>query len=457
MFDASGARRSAQSLCVVTAVMFAACSPDRAGAPIAGGAIAVDSADTEEALAGQLLPAPITVRVLTASGAPAAHVRVHLVAQDGGTITPSFATTDSAGGVSVHWTLGPGAGLHEAMASAGPLSPIAVTVQVDPSNAMPLDSLQPLRLGTYEGTGQVVHPDFARVGREGALRGGLLAITPYPNGNPAYENPAFYRSEDFVGWAVPVGTPDPVVRPNDGYLSDPDLVYDPVRGELLLYYREVGHTNTILMTHSPDGVAWSHADTVTVAPNQELVSPSIVRRSATEWLMWAVNAHTGCSDERAELELRRSENGTTWSDPEPVQLSQQGVMPWHVDVQWIPSRQEYWALFPAKRPASCSTTALYLATSPDGVTWRTYPSPVLARGASAEFADIVYRSTFIYHPRSDVITFWYSGARYENGRYVWSAMVQRLKREALFARLAKPARTSLMLPRPGIPELRDPP
>ena len=44
--------------------------------------------------------------------------------------------------------------------------------------------------------------------------------------------------------------------------------------------------------------------------------------------------------------------------------------------------------------------ALYLATSADGRTWKTYPSPILARGTTPLFTDIVYRSTFAYEPRT---------------------------------------------------------
>jgi len=74
-----------------------------------------------------------------------------------------------------------------------------------------------------------------------------------------------------------------------------------------------------------------------------------------------------------------------------------------------------------------------IATSPDGVTWRMADKPVITKGRIPELQDIVYRSTLAYDPELDVITFWYSGARFEGGRYVWSAAVERRLRSEVFA------------------------
>jgi hypothetical protein len=128
-----------------------------------------------------------------------------------------------------------------------------------------------------------------------------------------------------------------------------------------------------------------------------------------------------------------------WSKPLTVDLTQLGFSVWHIDVQWIASRGEFWALYNVKTSGSCTTSAVYLATSTDGVHWTTFPSPVLARGAIDELRDVVYRSTFSYDEASDAITFWYSGARVDGGIFLWRAAVQRRLRENLFAIIAAPA------------------
>jgi hypothetical protein len=56
---------------------------------------------------------------------------------------------------------------------------------------------------------------------------------------------------------------------------------------------------------------------------------------------------------------------------------------------------------------------------------------VLVKGAIPELQDIVYRSTFEYDELTDAVTFWFSGARWEAGRYRWAAAVERRHRSAL--------------------------
>jgi hypothetical protein len=153
--------------------------------------------------------------------------------------------------------------------------------------------------------------------------------------------------------------------------------------------------------------------------------------------MWSVNAgSSGCVAEATAVELRRSRDGVQWSDPEPVDLDQAGFSVWHIDVQWIASRAEFWAVYNVKLPGGCATPAVYAATSVDGTSWIAHDRPLLAKGSTSVFADIVYRSTFSYDALSDDILFWYSGARYDGSHYVWSAAVQRRRREEVF-RLSK--------------------
>jgi hypothetical protein len=122
-----------------------------------------------------------------------------------------------------------------------------------------------------------------------------------------------------------------------------------------------------------------------------------------------------------------------WSAPRTVALGQDGLFPWHIDVQWMPSRGEFWAVYNSKLPETCTTPVVSIATSTDGVTWRVADKPVITKGRVRELQDIVYRTTLAYDPVADVITFWYSGARFDGGRYVWSAAVERRARTEVFA------------------------
>jgi hypothetical protein len=314
---------------------------------------------------------------------------------------------------------------------------------------MPFDQLMPLDFVTYDGSSQVVHPDYTATPAGVFGRPFHLAITPYPFGNPSFENPSMFEADRRDQWRVSDGVSNPVVRPDAGYLSDPDLVYVPEQGELRLYYRQATTDNIVLLTRSTDGRQWTPPVEVARAPNHQIVSPSIVRRAPDDWWMFAVNSGpAGCSAPATTVEVRRSTDGLVWGPPAPVALEQPGLWPWHLDVQWIPSWQVFWAVYNAKTSTGCTTPAVYLAESPDGVAWTRLDQPVLVKGALPAFQDIVYRTTFEYDPVTDAITFWFSGARYDGAKYVWSAAVERRHRADVFAPVAALAAT-VLLPAPA--------
>jgi hypothetical protein len=108
----------------------------------------------------------------------------------------------------------------------------------------------------------------------------------------------------------------------------------------------------------------------------------------------------------------------------------------------------FWAVYNAKTATGCTTPAVYLAESADGLTWIPVERAVLVKGAIPAFQDIVYRTTFDYDPLSDAITFWFSGARFDGARYVWSAAVERRHRADVFAP-TKALDATVLLPAPA--------
>lgn len=413
--------------------LLAACHADRVVDPPELRLQAVDG-DGQHVAAGAVLPRALVVRLTDGRGQPVAGARIDWRA-DGGTFSPPTSITDATGTATTTWMLGARTGQYvaEAMASGAVVAHFAAWV-----DAVAPDALQALHLVTYDGSGEVVHPDVAHVPDAWGEGRSRLAITPYPGGNANFENPSLFAGDDGVAWTVPAGVVNPLVRPAAGaYLSDPDIVFDPEAGELWLYYREVTTLNRIWLTRSGDGRVWSTPVLVAESPNHNIVSPTVVRRAAGDWLMWSVNAGAaGCSGATTTVELRRSADGMHWLLPQTVSLAQPGGSPWHLDVEWIASRGEFWALYPLKEPGGCTTAAVYLATSPDGVHWDTYSAPVLSRGALPELQDVVYRSSLEYDAQFDVVTLWYSGAHYDAGAYRWHAAVERIARADLFARLS---------------------
>ena len=301
----------------------------------------------------------------------------------------------------------------------------------------PPGPIQVVSLTTYEGSGQAVHPDILTTPKTWGSNSAYLVVTPYPQGNAAFENPSIFLSGPDNSWTTPQGAQNPIAHPAaGGYLSDPDALYNPSTNELWLYYRQVSNTNQILLIRSTDGVQWTVPITILSVPNHQAVSPTVVRRSETDWLLWTVNSGpNGCAAASTTVELRRSTDGIHWSDPTTIPLGDHNDFPWHLDVAWIPTQNQFWALYNAKSPGSCTTRVLRFATSPDGEHWTTAPNPLLMTGAIPEFADIVYRSSLQYDAASDTVTLWYSGARYTNSAYIWHVAVQQMTRAALFAKV----------------------
>ncbi len=400
-----------------------------------------------------LLPEPMVATVLDGSGAPLAGVEVDWAAEGDGRIMPVSPTTDAQGQARAFWVLGATVGPNLATASVPELAPATFSAIAESADQLPFDDVRVLRIPTYEGSGQVVHPDYVRTPDGAFTAPHHLAITPYPFSDPARENPSHFVGLRRDEWSLELGAPNPVARPVVGYLSDPDMVYVPETRELWLYYRHVPGDNFILLTRSTDGLRWSAPVQVVHRPAHEVVSQSVVRRGPGDWWMYSVNAgDKGCASPSTTIEVRRSMDGISWGEPEPLALADKDLFAWHLEVQWIPSRNEFWALYNVKRNGSCATPALFMATSPDGHTWTELPTAVLIRGRVPEFADIVYRSTLDYDPLSDAITFWYSGATYNGKDYVWSAAVERRHREEVFTASAASAslrREDLRRPAPA--------
>ena len=281
----------------------------------------------------------------------------------------------------------------------------------------------PIEFDTYEASKQVVHPSAVMFPSAWHGQRFWLALTPYPNSDVRVENPSLYGSATGLEWSVPTGLKNPVAHTRRGYLSDPELAYDPANDELRLYYREVmekhhgggrprHEADVVYVTRSTDGVRWSTARALFADVGRFVVSPTVTRRAAGDWRMWAVDAgEKGCMARSSAILMRRSTDGLSWGHAVRVAFTQPGYIPWHLDVQYVPQLSAYWALVAAyPRGSSCTATSLFLATSSDGVRWTTYAAPALARGAMPQFSTNVYRSTFAFDQDGSALTIWLTGA-----------------------------------------------
>ena len=385
---------------------------DGAGPPSPAQVLVTDG-DRQVAPVNTLLPAPIVVTVLDGGGQPLPGVRIEWRTPGADRLIPIDPKTDAAGRARAQWLLGQDEGQRLGQAELSGVQPAVFTAVGEGEQWMPFDQFTPLDIATYDGSGQVVHPDYAATPAGAFGRPFHLAITPYPYGNASFENPSLFEGNRRDQWAVSNGVTNPIVRPNAGYLSDPDLVYVPERGELRLYYRQATSRQHRAAVALQRWLALDRAGRG--GPGAQPRDRVAQRRAARP------RTTGGCSpstpDRRAAppplRRWRRAGRPTGCvGAPVPVVLHQPDLWPWHIDVQWIPSRQVFWAVYNVKTASRCTTPAVYLAESTEGSPGRV-PQPVLVKGAIPALQDIVYRTTFEYEPVSDAITFWYSGARYE--------------------------------------------
>jgi hypothetical protein len=439
--------RNGRAIHLLAVAIVAACSDDSA-APLQP-VLLVEAGEAQHAFVGSVLPVEIAVELRDGRQRPLTGVRVTWSASPGlsDVITPEGLRTDEHGRARAQWQLDDTPGDHMLVVT----SENGATAHVGAyAYDRPPADVHAMPMTTYDGSGQIVHPDFVRLPASWTGDPLRLVATPYPGSDATFENPSLFTGSSGSAWTVPLGVTNPLVKPADSYLSDPDVVYDPDAGEMRMYYRRVTTENEIWMIRSADGAAWSAPVLMVHALNHLIVSPSIVRRSVGNWLMWSVNAGTnGCIGQSTTVELRRSTDGLTWSSPETATLSDPDGFAWHIEVEWMPSLNEYWAAYPVKRAGSCTTDRLRLSTSADGLHWQSYPSPVLLAGASPELDDIVYRSSFDYDASSGTVTFWYSGAKSNSGIYSWHLAWERMSETALFARLNQQLPVALRVAQPA--------
>ncbi len=402
---------------------------------------------------------PIVAEVRDLKGVPLKGMSVTWNVNDAGTIKALASLTDETGRARAIWTLGREEE-HDGVARVAAGAAGAFSAADADSRVLDLFEVGLVRPRTFDGSRETVHPDFVRTPADWGAYQQHLVLTPYPNGQNRMENPSLFVSRLGNEWVPQAGAKNPVVAPPEGaYLSDPDAVWVPNVRELWIYYRQVDSRNRVLLTRSTNGVDWSAPIPIVDMPNHMLISPAIVRRDEKNWYMWSVNGGSGgCSDKTSTAQVRHSVDGIKWAAPTNVDLSDGELTPWHMEVQWIPTLKQYWALYPMKAPGRCSTQKLYFATSADGVIWTKYPAPLVQAGDFKELNDIVYRSTFEYAAATDEVRFWFSGANaLGNTVNDWRTVLQRMKRSDLFGRVTAPKTILSNNPNRAIPVMVNPP
>jgi hypothetical protein len=266
-----------------------------------------------------------------------------------------------------------------------------------------------------------VHPDIACAPNPWNTARCWLMYTPYKNSDPSYENPAVLAASSDTTWDTPTQIRNPIIAyPGYGkYNSDPDHALDPVTGRLVQVYRVVGDSvNKIMIMSTADARRWTAAAVAFKERYHDAVSPSLLIEPDRQAKIWYVRSGVnGCAATVGAVELRVAKpdsdsryEQSEWSAPRAVSLTVPGYVIWHLDVASLARGRGYVALVVAHaKGASCAYSELWLATSNDGLSWRTLPMPVLWRTmklAKRRSIDTWYRGTLRYDPATDSLHLW---------------------------------------------------
>lgn len=265
---------------------------------------------------------------------------------------------------------------------------------------------------TYDTSGQVVHPDIVYFSTAWNGYKYWMGMTPYPNGNDAFENPSILASNDGMSWEVPAGLVNPLESaPGVGHNCDVDLVYNDTTNELWLYYLEkaTGADPDLYYCKSSDGINWTNKAFL-LDLGGHAVNPAIVKQGIN-WYMWYVNpGANGCSSAATTVYYRTSADGINWGAAQAVTISQSGYLIWHLDVIYVSSKSEYWMIFTAYPSGStCSSSVIFFAKSTNRLNWTTYKNKAL--GISSDWDNkTIYRSSVLYDSTNNKIKVWYSSS-----------------------------------------------
>jgi hypothetical protein len=261
-----------------------------------------------------------------------------------------------------------------------------------------------LTIPTYDGSGQAVHPDILVEGTRA-----VMAITPYPFSDDRLENPSLVTTADGVAFAPYPGAASPLVpAPPSDHNDDPDLRRDPRTGAYELLYLETLRPDrqTLVALRSTDLIAWTRRDAIVwdlAVGDTFVVSPAAIEVDGVTHLFYVDLVPA------ARIVELTSADGMTWDKTagRPIALDlTRGlgpVVPWHIDV----IRGEHgFAMLISGFVDEFIHQDLFLATSPDLVTWTLAPAPLLDHADPALGVASLYRSTGVVSGRT--LAVWYS-------------------------------------------------
>lgn len=279
--------------------------------------------------------------------------------------------------------------------------------------AAPWHRSQPCVIPTYDGYNQTLHPTVVDFGGKWNGYRWWMVHTPYPVGIGGVtaddnENPSVVVSNDCVNW-TPIGAQPFIAKPESGYNSDPELLWNPDQARFEFWWRPVSGGYKLRHMHSVDGITWS-APVDAIVPYGNFVSPGIIRFSTNDYRMWSPDASTSDNPTPPTFRLYRSQATSPegpWSTH--VVTTSNGLdaslLCWHGGMARLGTTNTVYAVAQMN-----ATNAIHAGTSTDGgISWTWDDDPILAPVSGTWTATGIYRPYPVLHENGTHMRIWYSG------------------------------------------------
>jgi hypothetical protein len=268
------------------------------------------------------------------------------------------------------------------------------------NTATATNAATPCATPTSDGSGQAIHPSVVCFPSGWNGYKYWMAMTPFPAGDAALENPEILASDDGDTWEVPAGLTNPIdPEPSPHHNADTELLYGQ-DGVLYCYYIQVeASTVRVMVRSSTDGVSWG-GETELFSGTNTNASPTVVWDGA-QYRMYYVDY----SASPYTLKYRTCATPAgTWSAEIACTVSgtPAGNEIWHIDIHkrggaW----HGFFNLYSGEHP-------IYFGTSTDGVSWTLGAEELLGAGAAGAWDDgWLYRACAVATDYG--YDLWYSG------------------------------------------------
>lgn len=290
---------------------------------------------------------------------------------------------------------------------------------------------QLLDVGTYEGSGQCVHPDVIYFPTAYQGNRFYMAFTPYPFSNDKFENPCLVKSNNGVDFTELWNGLNPLAKaPSYDHNDDPDLHFNPKTGKFYLYYLETMRPDSqnLICLESADWSSFTKHTAIhfEIATNDPFIlSPAyLALNDDAGYRLYFVTV-----GDTLHIRTIYSNDGENWSKAAIEEVYTDlppSIRPWHVDVFKAPVG---YAMLCAglTTPGSLLYQKLMLGTSLDGMHWHFLEKPLMTSDPEFHGCRSIYRSSGLWIDNK--LAVWYSMMDTNNN---WHIGIKKFNTDTLY-------------------------